>query len=341
MIKYSFSLEKLAPFSRSQIEHLVQLAGRFSSHVWFEYKSRIINGKSMLGLLSLTAMGSGPILMVVEGEDEVSAAAQLKRLLEAGVTAPKDITDAHKLLQTLKGRLIDVLGSNLVGIYVHGSMAQNSFHWGSSDIDFLVVVKSPLKQDKKIALIRTLEGLNTDAPPKGIEMSVILADDARKVPHPMPFDLHYSPRWHNAAQRDIVAFCQQMNGVDADLTAHIMMLNSAAIVVHGPSVPRVFGTISREDYLDSIKRDLVDARTMLHENPVYYVLNLCRALAYFRDGKLLSKQQGGEWGLENLNKRYQGVVQAALNAYRNGRDMFYDEGHADELCDDVLEELGI
>jgi streptomycin 3"-adenylyltransferase len=69
------------------------------------------------------------------------------------------------------------------------------------------------------------------------------------------------------------------------------------------------------------------------------VLNLCRALAYLREGAVLSKCQGGEWGLKNLPNAHQGVIQAALNAYQSGRDMFYDREQAEDFCYDAMEEL--
>ena len=51
------------------------------------------------------------------------------------------------------------------------------------------------------------------------------------------------------------------------------------------------------------------------ENPVYMTLNLCRVLAYLRDGAVLSKKQGGEWGLAKLPERWHPQIRAALAAY--------------------------
>ncbi|MBF0777492.1 nucleotidyltransferase domain-containing protein [Streptococcus cuniculi] len=48
-----------------------------------------------------------------------------------------------QVLNRIKHECVVQVGSNLVGIYVHGSLAYGCFSWEQSDIDFLVVVKSP------------------------------------------------------------------------------------------------------------------------------------------------------------------------------------------------------
>ena len=126
---------------------------------------------------------------------------------------------------------------------------------------------------------------------------------------------------------------------DPDLTTHILSLHAYGDVVLGPGVNRVFGSIKKEDALEAIRADLSDAAENLDKNPVYVVLTLCRALAYFREGLVLTKKGGGEWALKNLHHRYQGVVQAALNAYNEGREMFFDRERAEDLCYDVMEEM--
>ena len=51
------------------------------------------------------------------------------------------------------------------------------------------------------------------------------------------------------------------------------------------------------------------------ENPTYMILNLCRVLAYKEDELILSKQEGGKWGLENVPEIYHPLILQALNEY--------------------------
>ena len=341
MIRQTMNLAGVTPLNRVQIEHLVQLACRFSCRVIFEFNSRVINGKSMLGLLSLGMTADQPVELVCEGEDEEAAAREIKLLLDGGVAPPKTAGDARALLQIIKDRYVTLLTANLAGIYLYGSLAAGCFQWDRSDIDFLVVVREPLTVEKKIALVETLYALSPDAPPEGFDMSVILEQHCRDIPYPIPYDLTYSQRYKRDYERNARGFCQRMHGEDPELTAHILELHAYGEVVHGPSVPRVFDQVGREDALCAIRFDISGAADHLHERPVYYVLNLCRGVAYLRQGRVLSKKAAGEWALKNMNSAHQRVIQAALNAYETGLGMFYDEGQAEDFCYEALEEMSV
>ena len=339
MIKQTLDLSGVTPFNRTQIEHLVHIAGEFTSRIIFEHRNRTINGKSMLGILSLGVTEHEAVIMVVDGEDEEKAFAAMKTLLDNGVAPPKGVSDAEQLMQVIKDRYHTILQENLLGIYLHGSLAAGCFQWERSDIDFLVVVHRPLSVEKKIALVETLYSLSPDAPPAGFEMSVILEKYCRNIPFPIPYELHYSNRWKRDYERDPRGFCSSSNGMDPDLTAHILNLYVHGEAVHGPAIPRVFDQVKREDALRAIRYDVEDAESHLHENPVYFVLNLARAVAYCRKGKVLSKKEGGEWALRRMSTEHQRVIQAALNAYETGLGMSYDAGQAEDFCYDALEEI--
>ena len=339
MIKRTLDLSGITPLNRTQIEHLVHLSGEYLSKIIFEHRNRTINGKSMLGILSMGETGADPVTLIVDGEDEEEACKAITDLLKAGVVPPKSAVDARQLMQEIKERYVAILGDNLVGIYLHGSLAAGCFRWDRGDIDFVVVAKKRLSAEKKIALVETLYALEPVGPPKGLEMSVILEKYCRAIPYPVPFEIHYSPMHRAEYERDARGFCTRMHGEDPDLTAHIMCINSFGEAIFGPGIPRVFDQVKKEDALKAILHDIDDAQDHLHDNPVYYVLNLCRAVAYKRRDLVLSKPEGGEWALRNMSSVHQQVIQAALNAYNTGLGMFYNEGEAEAFCCDAMEEL--
>ncbi|MBR6185967.1 MAG: DUF4111 domain-containing protein [Clostridia bacterium] len=339
MITRTLDLSGVTPLNRTQIEHLVHLSGDFVSKIIFEHKNRTINGKSMLGLLSMGETGKDPVTLIVDGEDEEEACTAITEMLKAGVVPPKSAVDAQQLMQRIKDRYVTILGDNLVGIYLHGSLASGCFRWDGSDIDFLVVAKKPLSLDKKIALVEALHALESEAPPKGLEMSVILEKNCRDIPCPVPFEIHYSSGHREEYERDGRGFCARMHGEDPDLTAHILCVNAFGEVICGPGITRVFDQVKKEDALRAILFDVEDAQDQLHENPVYYVLNLCRAVAYKREDLVLSKREGGEWALRHMPSVHQQVIQAALNAYNTGLGMFYNKGEAEAFRFDAMKEL--
>jgi phosphocarrier protein len=61
---------------------LVQTAGRFASKVFLEKDGERVNGKSIMGIITLAATYSSPIRIIAEGVDEKEAVDALARLFE-------------------------------------------------------------------------------------------------------------------------------------------------------------------------------------------------------------------------------------------------------------------
>lgn len=221
----------------------------------------------------------------------------------------------HDLLRRIRAAYQEILGSALTGLYVHGSLALGCFCWERSDIDFLAVVKRPLTQAQKEALIRALLALDADGPPKGLEMSVVLESVCKPFQYPTPFELHFSNMHKQACRENLARYCRDMNGVDPDLAAHFTITRKAGLVLCGQPIEDVFGVVPRADYLDSILRDVTSAREDVAEQPASTVLNLCRVLACLREGAAISKRQGGGWALAYLPEAYRGVIETALRLY--------------------------
>src|SRR6056297_2136341 len=221
-----------------------------------------------------------------------------------------------KILEQIKKEYKTILQDKLTGIYLHGSLAMGCFHPKISDIDFLVVVNELLRDEEKRALIQTLIDLDDVKPAKGFEMSVLLLKDTRHFTYPTPFILHDSDSHKDKFIHD-GQLCE--NGKDPDLAAHITVLKNRGKVIWGQEIETVFGDVPRDDYLKGLVYDINDAKVLMNENPVYFILNICRTLCYLKEGKILSKIEGGHWGLNNLPVKFHRIIQKALKVYKNGK----------------------
>lgn len=61
-------------FSHESAASFVQLMSHFDSTVMLHDANRVINGKSLLGLLSLGVISSGELKLFIDGTDEEDAA---------------------------------------------------------------------------------------------------------------------------------------------------------------------------------------------------------------------------------------------------------------------------
>lgn len=232
-----------------------------------------------------------------------------------------------------------ILGDRLVGVYLHGSAAMGCFNGRKSDIDLIVVIDQGISDEVKRRYMDMVVELNQYAPPKGLEISVLRRDVCRPFVYPTPFELHFSAAhldWYRAAPEDYI---KKMNGTDRDLAAHAGMIRHRGRVLWGEDAGEVFGAVGRTEYLDSIRTDVEHAAEEVETNPTYIILNLCRVLAYKEQGKILSKQEGGDWGLANVPERFQALIAGALSAYQAEDTAQYDQAAAKDFAAYMLTQI--
>ena len=245
------------------------------------------------------------------------------------------------ILDRIAEAYAQALGDNLVGIYVHGSIAFGCYNPHKSDIDLIVVVRTPLTVEMKRAVMEATIEAHRDGPPKGIEMSVVLKKHCQDFVYPTPYDLHFSNMHIELYESDPAAYFEQLHGVDKDLAAHFTVIRHKGMVLRGAAIDTVFGPVSKEFYMDSVWYDIKDARENVLGDPAYVVLNLCRTMAYVRDGVILSKRGGGQWGMTHLPPAYHGLIAAALDSYASDRGMKFDDELAVMFCEEMLEKLKV
>jgi streptomycin 3"-adenylyltransferase len=80
----------------------------------------------------------------------------------------------------------------------------------------------------------------------------------------------------------------------------------------------VFPNVPEQDFAASVLGDIQSANFGLEvilQSPVYVVLNVCRTFAYLQNGRVMSKEEGGVWGLQNFPAQFHDVIEEALTEY--------------------------
>lgn len=214
-----------------------------------------------------------------------------------------------RLLDKLSCAIQKILDGNLVGIYLHGSIAQKAFRWNVSDIDFLIVVQSEPSDDIKRQLLDTTLNLSEFAPHKGLEWSVVTLTDCLHVSHPVPFCLHYSIAHKQRYLTSPEEYIQNMKGRDGDLTAYFAIVRQCGIILYGKPIEEVFGPVPKDFIMDSFRQNVVD------DNTPNGILNRCRYEAYRQDGIMLSKIDGALWALKHLPTDLHTRILSAMKNY--------------------------
>ncbi len=238
-----------------------------------------------------------------------------------------------------------ILGDNLVGVYLHGSAVMGCFHPKKSDLDFIIVIQHDLNAAVKRQYMDMVVAQNSHdaiiAPAKGIELSIVKESVCRPFVYPTPFVLHFSAAHLNWYQTNPSDYIEKMNGTDKDLAAHFTILYHRGMTLWGKKIPEVFAEIDATYYFDSIWNDIENAKEEITENPMYITLNLCRVLAYQKEQLILSKLEGGTWGLANLPQKYAPLIADALKDYTTDSTMKLNTALAREYATYMLQQIRI
>lgn len=229
-----------------------------------------------------------------------------------------------RLLEAFAEGTRRVLGDRLTGIYLHGSAAMGCYNPAKSDLDLIVVVENALTDADRRAYMTLIDALNAQTPGKGIEMSVVRRNVCNPFVYPTPFELHFSNghlAWYREQPEDYI---RRMRGTDKDLAAHFTVIRHRGLCLYGRPIPGVFGEVPEANYMDALWYDIGNAREEIAEHPLYTILNLARVLAWNTEGAVLSKLEGGSWGLRNLPPEFHPLLQTALNEYQSAASPSYD-----------------
>ncbi len=230
-------------------------------------------------------------------------------------SCPPDIRKQTKLLCA---HTFGILDEDLVGIYLHGSLAMGCFNPERSDIDLLAVTKHPMTLATKHLTIEML--LSLSKAPRPVEIHFLVKDEIHPFQHPLPFDLHYGEKWREQMSADLAnGQWQHWNDSpkrDPDLAAHLMIATTRGLVLYGHPIAEILPSVPGKDYANSIIGDYRYGRGRRQQKPMYFILNACRVLAYLNNKKIVSKDEGGVYGLATLPAEFHPLLQQALDIYR-------------------------
>ncbi len=245
----------------------------------------------------------------------------------------------EKLLIQFVSRTKEILDDALVGVYLHGSYAMGCYNRESSDIDLIVVINRNISDDTKFLYIQEIVKFSDEIGGEGIEISVVKEEFCNKNIYLVPFELHFSEYHLEQYLKNASEYISEMKGFDEDLPAHFKMIYHRGKKLYGKEIKDVFIDVKDENYLKSVLYDLKDYQNECTSKPGYVVLNICRTLAYLRQGLILSKLEGGEWALDNLDDRYKKLVSDSLLEYKKGEKLNLNKELSKELVDGTIDEI--
>ncbi len=234
-----------------------------------------------------------------------------------------------------------ILGGNLRGVYLHGSLAIGCFNPRRSDLDVLAITRDRPGRASRRALMEFLVGL--PGPPGPLELSVLHTNQFTPWCYPTPFDFHFGDEYRDEFEKALRSDEWENSWnerPDTDLAAHFRMTRERGIALTGEPIEGVFPGVPFEDCRDSLLADLWWAFDRRQASPGYGVLNSCRICAFVEAEHIFSKAEGGRWALAEFPDRYHEAVNLAMEDYIRDDAGEFPEAPVLALMEYVIERLG-
>ena len=199
------------------------------------------------------------------------------------------------------------------------------FHADKSDIDLIVVINGPLTFEQKMSIMNQIVHLNERAPAKGLEISIVNRLYCKPFVYPTPYELHFSQTHLQRSTNIPGVILKECGEKTRTSAAHFTIdkIITDKFPCMGLVRRQVFGPVPKKDYADSIWLDVQQAGAAFDRRPdLSSIPNLCRVLAFLRQGLYLSKESGGRWALLRCPERP--LIQQALDSYRSDKNIRFD-----------------
>ncbi|MEW6211534.1 MAG: aminoglycoside adenylyltransferase domain-containing protein [Acidobacteriota bacterium] len=213
------------------------------------------------------------------------------------------------LLHDLATHLPVLLGRNLVGIYLYGSLTQRAFNPARSDIDCIAVTRRELSDAQFRKLDEWLARMSESNPwTTRLQISFLVRDEI------------LTPNSKACLYQFGVL---KRSGSDGNPIIWINVLESGQ-VLSGPQPESFVPVITPEILFEALQREVGYLREEISAKDsqwrdvpsyrAYAVLTLCRILYSFRKGRVVSKPRAARWALKHLPEEWSEIIRQAMRS---------------------------
>lgn len=227
-------------------------------------------------------------------------------------TGPTAYEQVNKILHLLFTSVQTILGNQLIGFYLYGSLSLGDFDPSSSDVDFLVVTTEELSEETLVALRDMHESIAESGLyyAKKLEGSYIPREAFRK----------YDPT--NARHPTIgVDWSFDVGQHKSNWIIERHIVREHGVILYGPSPKTLIDSITTSELQDAVCQQLSNYWQAQFADPMWLrprdyqafaILTMCRALYMLHTGAVATKPQAAAWGQENLDSKWRSTIERAL-----------------------------
>jgi predicted nucleotidyltransferase len=218
----------------------------------------------------------------------------------------------------------EVLGPDVVGVYLHGSAVLGGLR-PQSDLDILVVSGRPTTREEKRLLVERLLAVSSverfltvvrPIPPelrRPLEVTIVVQSEVRPWRYPPRFDFQYGDWWRREFESgDVEPWPTSTNPDLASLITMVLLANRPLL---GPPPAEVLDPVPRGDYIRAIVDDIDQLLDHLDGDTANVLLTLARIWSTVVTDDIRPKDAAAAWALDRLPQEHQAVLARARAIY--------------------------
>ena len=234
-------------------------------------------------------------------------------------------TETEEQIAQCLNLLKDVLGKDLLGVYLYGSAIVGGLQ-KHSDIDLFVVSDRSTTYEEKIKLVRNLlqiSGIYMKSSKLPIELTIAVKSEINPWHYLPDFDFQYGDWLRKEFEKGNIEPWETKKVADLALLITQILLASKTLLGANPeqllcSVPYRDFMIATIEAMNSLMIDLYqDTRNVL--------LTLARIWSTVKTDAIRSKPDAAAWALERLPEKYQPVMKRARAICRGEENEYWDD----------------
>lgn len=226
--------------------------------------------------------------------------------------------DVNNLLEIIVSEAEGILGEDVIGIYLYGSLVWGGFNRARSDIDLLVVLKTDVSDEQFQHLDQMHRGLSIKFP---------TWNDRIEIAYVSLYNLNHSKT--AIGKIAVISPGEPFNikNVGKEWLINYYLIQTKSIVLLGVDPKTIIEPISKEEFIANVKEQTIEWRDWIGQTKrsigyqYYAVLTICRAFYVLNLGKQPSKYTAAKWMLKQFPQWKELIERALLSLAQNHTDI--------------------
>ena len=227
--------------------------------------------------------------------------------------SPTPHSDVNEILSIMFSDVQEILGSQFVGMYLFGSLANGDFDQ-HSDIDVLIVTDRKITERTFADLQQLHKRLNGIDSPWGLQI------EASYIPQTALRRFDPADNIHPHMDRGDNEVLHWMSH-ERDWIVQRHILRERGVVIAGPDLQRLIEPVSSDELRKAVAdvlplwvKPILEDPSLINKRGYqsYCVLTLCRMLYTFKHGEVLSKPNAAKWALDHVDPQWKPLIERAL-----------------------------